>query len=141
MNLKVLGITLVAWGMLQQGASGQTTFTINYQNKKQKIHDFGASGCWNSENIGKFWPEEKKNRIAELLFSSETDERGNPKGIALSSYRFNIGAGTAEQGEASNIPGPSRRTECFLEASTSLCAVLGRRYDQYIFNASQHKGR
>jgi O-glycosyl hydrolase len=35
----------------------------------------------------------------------------------LSSYRFNIGAGTTEQGDASNIPDPNRRTECFLDAS------------------------
>jgi len=102
---------------LQQSVSAQTTFTINYQNKKQKIHDFGASGCWNSENIGKYWPEEKKDRIAELLFSSEMDKDGNPKGIAMSSYRFNIGAGTAEQGDASNITNPNNRSECFLDAS------------------------
>jgi len=117
MNIKVLSMTLVACGMLLQSVSGQTTFTINHQNKKQKIHDFGASGCWNSENIGKFWPQGKKDRIAELLFSSEMDKQGNPKGIALSSYRFNIGAGTAEQGDASNITRPNNRTKCFLDAS------------------------
>jgi hypothetical protein len=108
MNIKILGSGLVASAMHLQSVGGQTIFTINYQNKKQKIHDFGASGCWNSENIGKFWPEQKKNCIAELLFSFETDKQGNPKGIALSSYRFNIGDGTAEQGEASNIPNPIR---------------------------------
>ena len=110
-------MTLVACGMLLQSAIGQTTFTINYQNKRQKIHDFGASGAWNSEVIGKYWPQEKKDRIAELLFSSEMDKQGNPKGIALSSYRFNIGAGSAEQGVASNITRVNNRTECFLDSS------------------------
>jgi len=102
--------------LLSGWANAQTTFTIDYQNKKQQIHDFGASGCWNSEEIGKYWPSAKKNRMAELLFSAETDEQGNPKGIALSSYRFNIGAGTTEQGVASNIPDPNRRAECFLDS-------------------------
>lgn len=96
--------------------NAQTTFTIDLKQKKQTIHDIGASGCWNTENIGKYWPEEKKNRIAELLFSADTDTQGKPKGIALSSYRFNIGAGTAEQGDTSNITIPSRRVECFLDA-------------------------
>lgn len=116
MKRKILSIVTIVLSVLLQRAIGQTTFTINCKNKKQTIHDFGASGAWNSETIGKYWPEEKKNRIAELLFSSETDKEGNPRGIALSSYRFNIGAGTTEQGDASNIPDPQRRTECFLDA-------------------------
>lgn len=103
--------------LLPSWVKSQTVFTINYENRKQQIHDFGASGCWNSEEIGKYWPSAKKNRIAELLFSAETDAQGNPKGIALSSYRFNIGAGTTEQGEASNIPDPNRRAECFLDST------------------------
>ncbi|PTQ97861.1 O-glycosyl hydrolase [Mucilaginibacter yixingensis] len=116
MKRKGLPIVAIVLSILLQKAIAQTTFTINCQNQNQTIHDFGASGAWNSEVIGKYWPEEKKNRIAELLFSPETDQAGNPKGIALSSYRFNIGAGTTEQGEASNIPDPQRRTECFLDA-------------------------
>lgn len=80
------------------------------------MHDIGASGCWNTESIGIYWPNTKKQRIAELLFSPDTDAKGNPKGIALSSYRFNIGAGSDEQGDASNISIPSRRVECFLDA-------------------------
>jgi O-glycosyl hydrolase len=117
MNIKVLSLALVSAAVLQYSANAQTTFTINHQNKKQKMHDFGASGCWNSEVIGKYWPEEKKGRIAELLFSAETDNQGNPKGIALSSYRFNIGAGTTEQADASHIRNVNNRTECFLDSS------------------------
>lgn len=115
--MKWINIMLMSLFLLSGWAKAQTTFTINYQNRKQQIHDFGASGCWNSEEIGKYWPNAKKDRMAELLFSAETDEQGNPKGIALSSYRFNIGAGTTEQGVASNIPDPNRRAECFLDST------------------------
>jgi hypothetical protein len=39
---------------------------------------------------------------------------GQPKGIGLSLWRFNIGAGTAEQGAASGIKDEWRRAESFL---------------------------
>lgn len=87
---------------------------INMADKKQTIQNFGSSDGWNTQRIGKYWPEAKKEKLAELLFSSEKDTYGNPKGIGLSAWRFNIGAGTAEQGEASRISNDARRTECFL---------------------------
>ncbi|MCW3078664.1 glycoside hydrolase [Segetibacter sp.] len=90
------------------------TITINPNNKAQIIESFGASGCWYSEGIGKYWPDKKREHIAELLFSREMDKAGNPKGIGLSAFRFNIGGGTAEQGQASGISNPARRVECFL---------------------------
>lgn len=88
--------------------------TLDLNNKKQTIQNFGSSDGWNTERIGKYWPLEKKEKLAELLFSSEKDAAGNPKGIGLSSWRFNIGAGTAEQGDASRISSEWRRTEGFL---------------------------
>nr|WP_319509504.1 glycoside hydrolase [uncultured Draconibacterium sp.] len=87
---------------------------IDLSDKKQTIQNFGASDGWNTERIGKYWPEDKKEKLAELLFSTEKDEYGDPVGIGLSAWRFNIGAGTAEQGEASRISIEDRRTECFL---------------------------
>ncbi|MBV5315377.1 MAG: T9SS type A sorting domain-containing protein [Prolixibacteraceae bacterium] len=90
--------------------------TIDLTNRKQTIQNFGSSDGWNTEIIGKYWPESKKEKLAELIFSAEKDASGNPKGIGLSSWRFNIGAGTAEQGEASRISHESRRTEGFLNA-------------------------
>jgi len=87
--------------------------TIDATKKAQVIQNFGAAGCWNAEGIGKYWPAEKKEHIAELLFSQEKDKLGNPKGIGLSAWRFNIGAGTAEQGDSSGIPSIPRRVECF----------------------------
>lgn len=87
---------------------------IDFSQKKQTIQNFGSSDGWNTERIGKYWPEDKKEKLAELLFSTEKDIQGNPKGIGLSAWRFNIGAGTAEQGEASRISAERRRTEGFL---------------------------
>jgi len=79
----------------------------------QTIHSFGASDSWRVQFVGKYWPEEKRNQIADLLFSMEIDESGNPKGIGLSTWRFYLGAGTMEQGEASGIGNEWRRAECF----------------------------
>ena len=90
------------------------TITIDTKDKAQTIQNIGASGCWFSEGIGKNWDAEKKERIAELLFSRKPDSAGNPLGIGLSAFRFNIGGGTAEQGAASGIRDPNHRVECFL---------------------------
>jgi O-glycosyl hydrolase len=88
--------------------------TLNMSEKYQTIQNFGSSDGWNTQRIGKYWPLEKKEKLAELLFSVEKDNDGNPKGIGLSAWRFNIGAGTAEQGDASRISSEYRRTEGFL---------------------------
>lgn len=92
---------------------------IDYADKKQTIQNFGSSDGWNTQRIGKCWPESKKEKLAELLFSTGKDGSGNPKGIGLSAWRFNIGAGTTEQGETSRISNEDRRTECFLNPDGS----------------------
>jgi O-glycosyl hydrolase len=96
----------------------QTPFdiTINLNKKAQTIQNFGASGCWFSDPIGRYWADSVKKQMAELLFSKTADKHGNPKGIGLSAWRFNIGAGTAEQGDSSGIKDVNRRVECFLNA-------------------------
>ncbi len=94
--------------------SGQR-LTVDTRKTYQTIHSFGASDCWSMQMVGKHYPEEKKNKIAELLFSRETDAEGNPKGIGFSMWRFNIGAGSAEQGRGSMITSEWRRAECFIE--------------------------
>ena len=80
----------------------------------QTMHSFGASDCWSMAMIGKYYPESKKKQIAEWLFSLESDPQGNPKGIGLSMWRFNIGAGSMEQGKSSKITNEWRRAESFL---------------------------
>jgi O-glycosyl hydrolase len=87
---------------------------INPEITFQTIDNFGASDAWSCQFVGK-WPDEQKNRVADLLFSVEENADGTPKGIGLSCWRFNIGAGSADQKGEIKINDPWRRTECFLE--------------------------
>jgi O-glycosyl hydrolase len=88
--------------------------TIDLAEEYQTIHSFGASDCWTAKYAGKWKDENKKNAIADLLFSTGNFLDGSPKGIGLSLWRFNIGAGSYEQGAASGIADEYRREECFL---------------------------
>nr|WP_294921956.1 glycoside hydrolase [uncultured Flavobacterium sp.] len=90
-----------------------TELNVNLDMNLQTMESFGASDAWQCNFIGKNWPADKKNQIADLLFSKELDAEGNPKGIGLSLWRFNLGSGSAEQGGASDIGDEWRRTECF----------------------------
>ena len=100
-------------------ASGWSQSAVHYQIDKtkplQKMEYFSASDAWSMQFIG-LWPQEKQNQVADWLFSMENDKNGQPKGIGLSLWRFNIGAGSAEQGEASQIGTPWTRAECFLQS-------------------------
>ncbi|MBB6328990.1 O-glycosyl hydrolase [Algoriphagus iocasae] len=84
----------------------------------QTIEHFGASDAWAVQFVG-LWPDQKRNAIAELLFSKEIDSKGKPKGIGLSLWRFNVGAGSAQQGEDSGIKDEWRRAESFMELDGS----------------------
>jgi len=91
----------------------QATVTINLRKTYQTIDNFGASDAWACQFVGN-WPDDKKNKIADLLFSNENNADGSPKGIGLSMWRFNIGAGSAGQGKDSGIGDEWRRAESFL---------------------------
>lgn len=104
---------LIGLIFLIQSKSISQKITLNSQKTFQTMHSFGASDCWSVAMVGKYFPEEKKNKIAEWLFSQELDEKGNPKGIGLSMWRFNIGAGSTEQGNNSKITNEWRRSESF----------------------------
>ncbi|TVT42580.1 xylanase [Hymenobacter setariae] len=88
-----------------------TTVRIDATKPHQTIANFAASDAWAGQFVGN-WPAAKKEAIADLLFSQE-------KGIGLSMWRFNIGAGSAEQGEASGIKDEWRRAESFLTPAGS----------------------
>ncbi|PWJ55551.1 O-glycosyl hydrolase [Dyadobacter jejuensis] len=88
---------------------------INPAETYQTIEHFGASDAWSCQFVGQ-WPDSKKNAIADLLFSQDTLQNGQPVGIGLSLWRFNIGAGSSEQGENSDIKDEWRRAESFLNA-------------------------
>ncbi|MFD2725168.1 glycoside hydrolase [Hyunsoonleella rubra] len=90
---------------------------INVNDEYQTIDGFGASDAWRCQYVGANWPDRKKEKIAELLFSRGVDGEGNPKGIGLSIWRFYIGAGTAEQGADSDIKNEWRRAESFIDVN------------------------
>jgi O-glycosyl hydrolase len=91
----------------------KVTLQVNLAGTHQTIHSFGASDAWSSKFVGNWANLAKKNQIADYLFSMDMDSAGNPKGIGLSLWRFNIGAGSYEQGDSSGITDDYRREECF----------------------------
>lgn len=96
-------------------AENRILLTVDLGQTYQQIDNFGASDAWSTQFIG-HWPDEKKNAMADLLFSVEKDAQGKPKGIGLSLWRFNIGAGSAEN---TFIKDEWRRAESFLQPDGS----------------------
>lgn len=94
-------------------AQSQVKVTIHPDQERQVIHGFGASDAWRCQFVGKNWPLEKREQIADLLFSRKFDKDGNPEGIGLSIWRFYIGSGSTEQGDSSGLRDAWRRAECF----------------------------
>lgn len=84
----------------------------------QTIEGFGASDAWSCQFAG-LWPEEKRNKMADLLFSKKKTSTGQPIGIGLNIWRFSIGAGSAAQGEASDIGDEWRRQLAFLQSDAT----------------------
>lgn len=96
------------------GGDGKVArFVIKSGAPQQTIEHFGASDAWSMQFIG-LWSEDEQRKTADWLFSMDTDAQGKPLGIGLSIWRFNLGAGSAEQGDASQI-NPGTRTECLLQ--------------------------
>lgn len=78
----------------------------------QTWESFGVSGCWWAQYVGG-WDQPYKNRelatreeIVQYLYSMEN-------GIGLTSYRYNLGAGSVEKENSGNFWYPERRAECF----------------------------
>jgi len=113
MKTILLGTLLFCFSFLSFSQE-HLTLKVNPDVRFQTIDGFGASDAWRCQFVGKNWPLEKKEQIADWLFSTETDEKGNPKGIGLSLWRLYLAAGTAEQGDQSGIANEWRRGESFL---------------------------
>ncbi|APA00119.1 glycoside hydrolase [Flavobacterium commune] len=113
------GLLLIASCSSKMNSKSEPTLSniaeikIDLNQELQTMDGFGASDAWRCQMVGKNWPLEKRNGIADLLFSKEVDKDGNPKGIGLSIWRFYLGAGSAEQGLNSGIADEWRRSECF----------------------------
>ena len=108
----------------------QQTVTIDLSDRYQTMQGFGASDAWNIEPVGQHWNLDVKEEIAALLFSKGITGN-NPDGIGLSRWRFNIGGGSTEQGDDSNISQEERRSECFIE---SVETVNGQEVVTYNWN-------
>jgi O-glycosyl hydrolase len=113
--------------------------TIDGKQTAQTVANIGASGCWFSEGIGKYWPLEKREQMAKLLFSKEVAKDGSLKGIGLSAWRFNIGGGTAEQGDKSGIVDFRKRVECFLNPDGSYDWSKQAGYQWFIRKAKDYE--
>lgn len=122
--LKITVTSLIFFGLIILSCSSEADpappvpvsvreIKIDLNQELQTMDGFGASDAWRCQMVGKNWPIAKRNAIADLLFSKEIDNAGNPKGIGLSIWRFYLGAGSAEQGSNSNISDEWRRAECF----------------------------
>jgi O-glycosyl hydrolase len=92
----------------------KVTVSIDLNKRYQTIDNFGASDAWSCQFAGN-WSEAKRNAIADLLFSQELKLDGSPEGIGLSLWRFNIGAGSTQQGSQSGIGDEWRRAESFMD--------------------------
>lgn len=105
---------------------------INVEKRYQEIDGFGASGAWALEPIGSEWSEKNKNKIADLLFSQD-------KGIGLSLWRFNIGAGS-ELTDKDIITDRFRRTESFKTAENEPYNWEKQAGQQWFLQAAKKRG-
>ncbi len=112
------GILLLCVALSAMAQEVPLQVLINPAKTYQTIEHFGASDAWACQFVGN-WPVAKKNAIAELLFSQNNNKKGQPQGIGLSLWRFNIGAGSAEKGKESGIKDEWRRAESFMNEDGS----------------------
>lgn len=119
--------------------SAQKTVCVNPELRHQTVEFFGAADAWSGNFVGKYWSEGARNKIADYLFSQEMDASGNPKGIGLSIWRVNLGAGTLEQ-EGADIMPYQRRAESYL-------TLDGKEYDwgkcaghEFFMQAAKERG-
>ena len=109
-NIILLGAVLI--NVYAQCQESPSSIVIDPSTTYQRIDNFAASDAWACQFVGN-WPDEKKNVIADWLFSMDTLSNGNPKGIGLTMWRYNIGAGSASQADDSGIKDEWRRAASF----------------------------
>ena len=82
--------------------------TVDERRAYQTMENFGASDAWACQFVGG-WEGGGRKQMADWLFSTDTLRGGAPKGIGLTMWRMNLGAGSAEQGDSSGIKDEWRR--------------------------------
>jgi O-glycosyl hydrolase len=115
-------------------AADARVVTIHVADRRQTIHNFGGSDAWACQFVGQ-WPDDKRQRVADWLFSMEDAADGKPQGIGLSLWRFNIGAGSAAQ---NNIDDAWRRAEGFLNTDGSYTWTRQAGQQWFLEAARQH---
>ena len=92
---------------------------VNDKVRHQTIDNFGASDAWTMRFLGEA-SDATVRQTADWLFSTECDAAGQPLGIGLSIWRFNLTAGSAEQGDESQINEFTRGESFFTEDDVRL---------------------
>ena len=110
-------IMLLTAALATSAVAQQVTTRVDLGTRHQVIADFGASDCWLGEWVGRYFNDTMRERAAKLLFARSFNRGGNPEGIGLSLWRVNLGAGSAAQGDASQIGDVTRRAESYLDSS------------------------
>ena len=100
--------------------------SVDLSKKLQTMEGFGASDCWLPNQIGKYW-RSNRAEIARMLFSKNVS-KGQPAGIGLSMWRVNLGAGTAEQGEAGGVDANNRAESYLVDGVYDWNKCEGQRY-------------
>lgn len=118
---------------------GKENVEIDIKTTYQTIESFSASDCWMPNYIGKYWSETEKENIAKLLFSREMKDN-KPEGIGLSGWRFNLGGGSAQQGDASGIEDISRRAESFMNPNTGTLDWTKQQGQQFFIEKAKEYG-
>lgn len=80
-----------------------------------------------------------RNAAADLLFSRESTCEGSAKGIGLSIWRFNTGAGSSEQGTGSGIAAEDRRTGSLVDEKGAIVPG-GQSGTRWMLKAAKQRG-
>jgi O-glycosyl hydrolase len=114
-----VAVTALSCPPQQDPAAVEFVLDVDLNTTHQSIDGFGASDAWSINPLVVKWIEEGLESdvegLADLLFDTET-------GIGLSAWRFNVGAGSAEQGAGSNIGDPYRRAELLFSSESDVDA-------------------
>jgi len=111
-------------------AVGNTNFfTLDTARRFQVMDNFGANDAWSIQKIGAEWSETNKNKIAELLFSTN-------HGIGLSCWRFNLGAGINHR----TIRDDWRTTESFETAAAGQYDWTRQAGQRWFLRAAKARG-
>lgn len=109
------------------------TAIIDPEKTYQRMESFGASSGWTIDPICSSWTEENKNQIADLLYSTE-------KGIGLSCFRFDLGAGShISDKERIRDEFWWRATDCFKSAENAPFSWDNQLGQQWMMRAAKER--